>query len=62
MPALATFAGSLMFAVFGIVLALGAFVVIWKDGINGAGYAFAALATGRCSPTPGYSGAPTGCR
>jgi len=45
-PALATFAGSLLFAMVAMVLALGAFVVIWKDGINGAGYAFAALAIG----------------
>ena len=28
------------FAVLGIVLALGAFVVIWKDGIGGLGHAF----------------------
>jgi hypothetical protein len=33
-------------AAVGIVLALGAFVVIWKDGIAGAGYAFAAIAIG----------------
>jgi uncharacterized protein (DUF1499 family) len=45
-PALATFAGSLMFGVSAIVLALAALVVIWKDGINGAGHAFAALAIG----------------
>jgi uncharacterized protein (DUF1499 family) len=45
-PALATFAGGLLFAIVGIVLALGAFVVIWKDGIAGAGYAFAAIAIG----------------
>ena len=32
-PALATFVGALVFAVFGIVLAFGAFIVIWKDGI-----------------------------
>ena len=32
-PALATFAGALVFAVIGIVLAFGAFIVIWKDGI-----------------------------
>ena len=31
-PALATFAGALVFAVIGIVLAFGAFIVIWKDG------------------------------
>jgi uncharacterized protein (DUF1499 family) len=45
-PALATFAGALLFSVIGIVLALGAFVVIWKDGIDGAGYAFAAIGIG----------------
>lgn len=45
-PALATFTGALVFAVAGIVLALGAFVVIWKDGIEGAGHAFAAIAIG----------------
>lgn len=45
-PALATFGGALVFAVIGIVLALGAFVVIWKDGIAGAGYAFSAVAIG----------------
>ena len=45
-PALATFAGALLFAVIGIVLALGAFVVIWKDGIDGAGHAFSAIAIG----------------
>jgi uncharacterized protein (DUF1499 family) len=43
-PALATFAGALLFAVFAIVLALGAFVVIWKDGLDGAGHAFGAIA------------------
>jgi uncharacterized protein (DUF1499 family) len=43
-PALATFAGALLFAVFAIVLALGAFVVIWKDGLVGAGHAFGAIA------------------
>ena len=45
-PALATFAGALVFAVVGIVLAFGAFIVIWKDGINGMGHAFAAIAIG----------------
>jgi uncharacterized protein (DUF1499 family) len=45
-PALATFAAALVFALIGIVLALGAFVVIWKDGIAGAGYAFSAIAIG----------------
>src|SRR5262249_47452359 len=45
-PALATFAGALMFAVIGMVLALGAFIVIWKDGIAGASRAFTAMAIG----------------
>jgi uncharacterized protein (DUF1499 family) len=45
-PALATFAGALVFAVIGIVLAFGAFIVIWKDGSRGMGYAFAAIAIG----------------
>src|SRR3954471_8170369 len=45
-PALATFAGALVFAVIGIVLAFGAFIVIWKDGINGMGHAFAAIGIG----------------
>src|SRR3954465_14095804 len=45
-PALATFAGALVFAVIGIVLAFGAFVVIWKDGIRGMGHAFGAIGIG----------------
>src|SRR5262245_3737515 len=45
-PALATFAGALVFAVIGIVLAFGAFIVIWKDGISGTGYAVTAIAIG----------------
>ena len=45
-PALATFAGALVFAGFAIMFALGAFVVIWKDGADGAGHAFLALSIG----------------
>jgi uncharacterized protein (DUF1499 family) len=45
-PALATFAGALVFAVFGIVLAFGAFIVIWKDGTRGMGHAFGAIGIG----------------
>lgn len=45
-PALATFTGALLFAVVAIVLAFGAFVVIWKDGITGAAHAFGAIAIG----------------
>ncbi len=55
-PALATFGGALVFAVFGIVLALGAFIVIWKDGIDGGGYAFTALGDRRAAARlPGLS-------
>jgi uncharacterized protein (DUF1499 family) len=43
-PALATFAGSLLLAVFAIVLALGALAVIWREGTAGGRHAFAALA------------------
>jgi uncharacterized protein (DUF1499 family) len=45
-PGLAMLAGSLLFAVFAIVLALGAFAVIWREGIYGASHAFAAVAIG----------------
>src|SRR5437868_14166537 len=45
-PSLATFAGALVFAVIGIVLAFGAFIVIWKDGTSGMGYAVTAIAIG----------------
>ena len=43
-PALATFAGALVFAVIAILLAFGGLVVIWREGIEGAGHAFTALA------------------
>ncbi len=46
LPGLATLAGALIFSVFAIVLAMAAFVVIWKDGTEGAGHAFGALAIG----------------
>jgi uncharacterized protein (DUF1499 family) len=45
-PALATFAGALVFAVIAIVLAFAAFVVIWKDGTGGTGHALGAIAIG----------------
>jgi uncharacterized protein (DUF1499 family) len=45
-PGLATFAGALVFAVMGILLAFGAFIVIWKDGLGGLGHAFSAVAIG----------------
>ncbi len=43
-PGLATFAGALAFAVLALLLALAAFVVIWKDGLAGMGHALAAMA------------------
>jgi uncharacterized protein (DUF1499 family) len=56
-PSLATFAGALVFAVFAIVLAFAAFIVIWKDGIEGAAAAFTALAIGvGLLAYPGYLG------
>lgn len=45
-PALATFAAALALAAVAILLALGAFVVIWRQGIDGGGYAVLALGIG----------------
>ena len=45
-PALSTFAGALMLAVFAILLALCALVVIWFEGSAGAKQAIAALFIG----------------
>lgn len=45
-PALATFAGALALAGIAILLALGAFVVIWRQGYQGIGHAVGALAIG----------------
>ena len=42
-PALATFLGALAFAVAAILLAFAAFVVIWREGIDGFGSALLAL-------------------
>ncbi|MEA2937318.1 MAG: hypothetical protein QOC56_822 [Alphaproteobacteria bacterium] len=42
-PRLATFAAALIVAVFALMLAFAAFVVIWKDGLAGMGYALAAI-------------------
>jgi uncharacterized protein (DUF1499 family) len=56
-PALATFGGALVFAVLGIVLAFGAFIVVWKDGIDGVGYAFSAIGISLALLAyPGYLG------
>jgi uncharacterized protein (DUF1499 family) len=45
-PALATFGGALVFAILAIVLAFGAFIVIWKDGLRGMGHCFGAIGIG----------------
>src|SRR6266851_2196550 len=45
-PALATFGGALALAVVAIVLAFGAFIVIWREGLRGGGHAVVALMIG----------------
>ena len=45
-PALATFGGALALAFVAILLALGAFVVIWREGLRGGGHAVVALLIG----------------
>jgi uncharacterized protein (DUF1499 family) len=45
-PAIASLAGSLFFAFVAMMLAFGAFVVIWRQGVRGLGLAVAALAIG----------------
>jgi uncharacterized protein (DUF1499 family) len=57
-PSLAAFAGGLLLAAIGILLALGAFVVIWRDGLAGFGMALTALLVGIVILAyPGYLGA-----
>jgi uncharacterized protein (DUF1499 family) len=46
LPAISTLAGSLFFALVAMVLAFGAFVVIWRQGLRGLGLAVAALGIG----------------
>src|SRR5258708_33732748 len=58
-PAPATFGGALMFAALGIVLAFGAFIVGWTDGIDAVGHAFAAVGSGGARVAhPALLGAP----
>jgi uncharacterized protein (DUF1499 family) len=45
-PSLAAFAGGLLLAAIAILLALGAFVVIWREGLAGFGMAITALLVG----------------
>jgi len=42
-PALATFGGALFLAVVAVLLALAAFVVIWREGVQGLGHAVTAV-------------------
>jgi uncharacterized protein (DUF1499 family) len=45
-PALATFGGALVFATAAVILSLAAFVVIWREGLDGLGSALLALVIG----------------
>jgi Protein of unknown function (DUF1499) len=45
-PTFATLAGALAIAVFAILLAVGAFIVIWREGFRGFGYALLAVVIG----------------
>jgi len=45
-PALATFGGALALAFVAILLASGAFIVIWREGLRGIGHAVLALVIG----------------
>jgi uncharacterized protein (DUF1499 family) len=57
-PGLATFGGALIIALIGMLLAVGAFVVIWREGLKGFGYALLALLIGVALVTyPAYLGA-----
>jgi uncharacterized protein (DUF1499 family) len=42
-PALTTFGGALALAVVALLLAVAAFVVIWREGLQGMGYALIAI-------------------
>jgi uncharacterized protein (DUF1499 family) len=42
-PGLATFGGALALAVIAILLAIGAFIVIWREGLRGLGHAVLAV-------------------
>jgi uncharacterized protein (DUF1499 family) len=45
-PAVATFGGALFLSLVAILLAIGAFVVIWREGVPGLGHAITALLIG----------------
>jgi hypothetical protein len=46
LPAISTLAGSLFFALVAMVLAFGALVAIWREGLRGVGLAVTALGIG----------------
>jgi uncharacterized protein (DUF1499 family) len=57
-PTFFTFMGALVFALLAMLLALGAFVVIWRDGLRGFGYALLAVLIGvALIAYPAYLGA-----
>jgi len=45
-PGLVTFAGALLFSLLAILTGLASFVVIWRDGLRGLGYAVSGIALG----------------
>jgi len=45
-PSLAAVGGALILAVIAVLLALGAFIVIWREGLGGFGMAITALMIG----------------
>ncbi|MDB5602124.1 MAG: hypothetical protein JWN71_4168 [Xanthobacteraceae bacterium] len=56
-PALATVAGAMSFAMLAMVLALGSFVPIWREGTEGFGRALTAMGIGiALLAYPGYLG------
>ncbi|HWV41569.1 DUF1499 domain-containing protein [Pseudorhodoplanes sp.] len=57
LPGLATFGGALAFAGIAILLALASFVVIWRQGLRGLGYAVTAIVVaGLLLAYPAYLG------
>jgi len=56
-PALTTFAAALVFAALAVLLAFASFVVIWRQGLSGLGYALLGLFLGLLLLAyPGYLG------
>jgi uncharacterized protein (DUF1499 family) len=54
-PALATVGGALAFSAIALLLALAAFVVIWREGLIGIGYSLTAISIGvTLLAYPGY--------